>query len=99
MNNLLLDGYQDVDSCTKGIEGENLLHNNGFKTHSLEPKVYFVPWIIYDGVRLQITVFWFDKYFIHYVLFICRNGINWLWSPAWAIWKGSLESKWMSKMQ
>jgi hypothetical protein len=50
MLRLGLDGYSIVSACANGIEGENLLHSNGVKTNSLDPQLYFVPWIVYDGV-------------------------------------------------
>lgn len=51
MSRLGIKGYDMVATCASGIEGENLLHKNGEKTNGLNPQLYFVPWIIYDGVN------------------------------------------------
>jgi len=45
-----LKGYKDIENCAQGKEGQHLLHLNGVKTNSLNPTLYFVPWIVYNGV-------------------------------------------------
>jgi interferon gamma-inducible protein 30 len=39
----------EIRRCAEGSEGSELLAQNGQKTHALTPKLYFVPWITYDG--------------------------------------------------
>jgi len=39
----------EIRQCAEGPEGSQLLAANGEKTHSLVPKLYFVPWITYNG--------------------------------------------------
>lgn len=69
MKKLALEGYEDVDSCVNSIEGENLLHENGVKTLSLKPDVYFVPWIVYAGVRINpLLMFVFSSLRLHFFL-------------------------------
>jgi len=38
-----------IKACSDSFEGEELLAANGNKTHALSPKLYFVPWITFNG--------------------------------------------------
>jgi len=38
-----------IKTCAEGLEGSELLAKNGEETHALKPKVYFVPWVTYNG--------------------------------------------------
>jgi interferon gamma-inducible protein 30 len=40
----------EISTCAEGSEGSELLNRNGIQTHALKPKLYFVPWITYNGV-------------------------------------------------
>jgi hypothetical protein len=42
--------YEEVDNCHSSTEGENLLHDIGVETQNLDPSLYFIPWILLDGV-------------------------------------------------
>jgi len=45
-----VDGVKDkISTCAEGPEGSQLLADNGEKTHGLKTKLYFVPWITYNG--------------------------------------------------
>ena len=35
------------------FQGSELLHALGVETHSLDPELYFVPWILFNGVRIS----------------------------------------------
>lgn len=39
----------EIRKCAEGLEGSQLLAINGEKTHSLVPKLYFVPWVTFNG--------------------------------------------------
>ena len=54
-------GYADVNTCHATVEGQGLLHALGLKTNTLNPKLYFVPWITIDGVR-DCHAFYIDLY-------------------------------------
>ena len=34
------------------FQGSELLHALGVETHGLDPELYFVPWILFNGVRI-----------------------------------------------
>lgn len=40
---------EEISTCAEGSEGSKLLARNGERTHALVPKLYFVPWITYNG--------------------------------------------------
>jgi len=42
--------FADVEQCSGSSEGNGLLAVNGNRTHSLDPTLYYVPWIMFDGV-------------------------------------------------
>jgi hypothetical protein len=48
--------YQVVDTCSKSVEGEKLLHSFGVETKNLKPTLYFVPWITFDRVIILTIV-------------------------------------------
>lgn len=41
---------QSIESCTNGYDGSGLLARHGERTNGLSPKLYFVPWITFNGV-------------------------------------------------
>jgi hypothetical protein len=43
--------FTPIDSCTKTIEGQNLVQAHGAETLALQPTLTFVPWVIYDKVK------------------------------------------------
>ncbi|CAG7727377.1 unnamed protein product [Allacma fusca] len=47
-NQLNLD-FDPIKTCSTSKDGDELLATNGRKTHGLSPKLYFVPWIVFDG--------------------------------------------------
>ena len=49
--------YQSVEACHKSAEGDQLLADLGRKTMALNPQLYFVPWITFDGVSLRSSTF------------------------------------------
>jgi hypothetical protein len=49
--NITRPSFEAVDACSRSMEGEDLLQGHGLETKSLEPPLYFVPWITFDGVR------------------------------------------------
>jgi hypothetical protein len=40
----------DIQTCMTSGEGDQLLADNGKRTHSLNPKLYFVPWVTFSGI-------------------------------------------------
>merc|ERR1712212_1201741 len=38
-----------IMDCANGDQGSKLLHALGVETHSLDPALYFVPWILFNG--------------------------------------------------
>ena len=48
--NINSPSYGMVDDCHSSITGENLLHEYGVATKQLDPALYMVPWITFDGV-------------------------------------------------
>jgi len=40
--------------CANSDQGSDLLHTLGVETHNLDPALYFVPWILFNGVRRYI---------------------------------------------
>ncbi|OXA50758.1 Gamma-interferon-inducible lysosomal thiol reductase [Folsomia candida] len=46
----IVDPVEEIRTCAEGAEGSELLARNGVETHALRPKLYFVPWITYNGV-------------------------------------------------
>ena len=42
--------FDDLLQCTKTDESIDLLHNHAIDTLALEPKLTFVPWIIFNRV-------------------------------------------------
>ena len=42
--------WTPIKTCVDGVEGEQLLYKSGVRTHSLDPRVTWVPWIVLDGV-------------------------------------------------
>ena len=45
--------FTPIDSCTKTIEGQNLVQAHGAETLALQPTLTFVPWVIYDKVKIM----------------------------------------------
>ncbi|CAL8103517.1 unnamed protein product [Orchesella dallaii] len=41
---------EEIKKCVEGSEGSELLARHGERTHRLTPKLYFVPWITYNGI-------------------------------------------------
>lgn len=41
-----------IDTCANEAEGHQLLYEAGERTHSLNPALFWVPWIVLDGVSL-----------------------------------------------
>ena len=44
-----------VAQCAASSEGAALLHDIGVETHGLDPALYFVPWLLYNDVRLRLN--------------------------------------------
>ena len=43
-----------VEFAKSNFQGSDLLHTLGVETHNLDPALYFVPWILFNGVRRYI---------------------------------------------
>jgi len=41
--------FTPIEACLT-TNGPQLLADNGDRTHSLNPALYYVPWLLYDGV-------------------------------------------------
>eukprot|EP00092_Neocalanus_flemingeri_P025592 GFUD01027745.1.p1 GENE.GFUD01027745.1~~GFUD01027745.1.p1 ORF type:complete len:210 (+),score=58.98 GFUD01027745.1:11-640(+) len=41
---------EKVEECAESDEGSNLLHDLGVETKNLDPKLYFVPWVLFNDV-------------------------------------------------
>lgn len=46
---IIFPSYEDVNQCHKTTQGETILHAIGVETKSLEPKVNYVPWVMFNG--------------------------------------------------
>jgi len=42
--------FYDIEKCHSSEFGENLLHDFGVQSESLDPSFYFIPWITIDNV-------------------------------------------------
>ena len=42
--------FSEIETCRTSIEGEQLLHEVGLVTKSLDPELNYVPWMVLDGV-------------------------------------------------
>merc|ERR1712110_759864 len=42
--------FEEIEECHSGEIGENLLHEFGLQSESLDPSFYFIPWITIDNV-------------------------------------------------
>ena len=50
----------NVNGCAETDEGSNLLHDIGVETKALDPKLYFVPWVLFNDVNLfSVDYFYF----------------------------------------
>ena len=49
---VIFPSYEEVNQCHKTIQGETMLHEIGVETKSLEPKVNYVPWVMFNGVSM-----------------------------------------------
>lgn len=47
---VIFPSYEEVSQCQKTAQGEAMLHEIGVETKSLEPKVNYVPWVMFNGV-------------------------------------------------
>ena len=49
--------FEEIEECHSSEFGENLLHDFGVQSETLDPSYYFIPWITIDHVRIlrQIT--------------------------------------------
>eukprot|EP00091_Calanus_sinicus_P002605 TRINITY_DN12688_c0_g1_i1.p1 TRINITY_DN12688_c0_g1~~TRINITY_DN12688_c0_g1_i1.p1 ORF type:complete len:138 (+),score=39.32 TRINITY_DN12688_c0_g1_i1:472-885(+) len=41
---------EEVNECANSDEGSNLLHEYGVETKNLDPKLYSVPWVLFNDV-------------------------------------------------
>ena len=39
---------EEVTVCAYSDEGSNLLHEHGVETNNLDPKLYFIPWVLFN---------------------------------------------------
>ena len=44
--------FQEVQSCAMGTEGNQLFAKLGEETAKLSPPHEYVPWILFNGVRM-----------------------------------------------
>ncbi|KAJ9582816.1 hypothetical protein L9F63_022835, partial [Diploptera punctata] len=51
--NILGIDYNAIASCANSTEGQNLLAALGNRTHSVSPKITFIPTIVFNGVYTQ----------------------------------------------
>jgi hypothetical protein len=42
--------YTVIEDCYNSWEGQTLLAAKGIQTHDLNPALYYVPWIMFDGM-------------------------------------------------
>merc|ERR1711994_364010 len=42
-----------IMDCANGDQGSELLHALGVETHDLDPALYFVPWILFNGEMVE----------------------------------------------
>ena len=45
--------FEEIDECHSSEFGENLLHDFGVQSETLDPSYYFIPWITIDNVRIS----------------------------------------------
>ena len=71
---------EEVNECANSDEGSNLLHEYGIETKNLDPKLYFVPWIIFNDVIIVYS-------------FLFKNLFNWFrfltMTPGKLVWMTS----------
>ncbi|KAF2367371.1 Gamma interferon inducible lysosomal thiol reductase GILT, partial [Trinorchestia longiramus] len=62
--------WPSIDECSTSVEGEILLHDIGVKTHSLDPVLDYVPWMVYDGTHTDEIQ---DQMEHDLLTFVCTN--------------------------
>ncbi|XP_076059904.1 gamma-interferon-inducible lysosomal thiol reductase-like [Oratosquilla oratoria] len=48
--------WHPIENCINGLEGQELLHQVGVQQQQLNPKLYFVPWIIVNDFFSEAQV-------------------------------------------
>jgi len=55
----MISGGKNISRCIESKEGDLLLQQHGVKTHSLVPKLNYVPWIVYnerwDSMKMRMS--------------------------------------------
>ena len=44
-----------LDNCQNSVESQLLHQSHGVETLNLEPKLTFVPWLVFNGVRMALA--------------------------------------------
>ena len=47
---------EEVVTCANSINGQQFLHDIGVQTLALQPELYFVPWVTFNGVSKHISL-------------------------------------------
>lgn len=50
-----ITNYNDIETCTTSVEGQQLLHEVGLIQQTLDPQIYYVPWILVNDVSILCT--------------------------------------------
>ena len=67
--------FKDVDACAKGDEGNKIHKAHGVETLGLKPKIYFIPWILINGVSVNLVEKYYNRELIFTLSFV-RNGTS-----------------------
>lgn len=41
--------FNEIFQCANGTMGKSILYQNGLKTNTLEPNLFYVPWLKFDN--------------------------------------------------
>lgn len=59
-----------IETCALGTEGSELLAKNGERTHSLKPRLNFIPWITISGIYNERN---FEESLTNLKAVVCRT--------------------------
>ena len=47
--------FDKIETCAKSALGNSLLYGAGVLTHSLTPRVNWIPWLVIDNIHTKTT--------------------------------------------
>lgn len=45
-----ITNFNEIEACYNSVEGQQLLHDVGLIQETLDPQIYYVPWILINDV-------------------------------------------------